>query len=213
MDFGGNRVQGDSDYLFLPGGSVTPVEEGGPGGSVLLAIGPGQEKTLLLTGWVAFVNPCSAHLREAEEYLACVLSCVPAWEPYTWLPDLTEGVRTEGYDREHAHLEEEIGALRARLSSAEAADRQAIGELLADREEWLAQYEAVYGWAVSPESLARYRACGGNLRLAEYSLLCGEGERETLSLRMQYLDGLIGPGEFLAGLGEKLHMLAMEEGR
>ena len=202
LDFDAPGEQGEEDYLFLPGGGLTAMQDGSGYVPWLLSLSPEEEPVLSLSGWVAFVNPFSRYTREAEEYLACLAQNLPRERLYDWMPGLTEPLRVSNYEQERAKLEQEIAALERQGDREEAAGRRA----------WLEEYETVYGWAVSQESLARYRARDGRIRLAVYSLLSGEGERQTLTLRKQYLDGFIGPQEFLAGLQEKMRMLALEEG-
>ena len=193
-------MQEEDGYLFLPGGSLTAMQDGSGYVPLLLSVSPQEEAVLPLSGWAAFVNPFSGHVKEAVSYLACAAQSLPRERLYDWMPGLTEPLRDPRFDQERARLEEEIAALKAQGDEESAAVRRA----------WLEEYDAVYGWAVSPESLARYRAQAGSIRLATYSLLAGEGEQQTLTLRKQYMDGLISPEAFLQGLQEKMRMLALE---
>ena len=99
---------------------------------------------------------------------------------------------------------------RAKLESADPADRQMLEEEL---EGWEKEYEHYKGqgmWMIEAEHLAAYRAFGDRLALAVPSWFDEDGSGEAWDLLEQYRSGQMPAREFLAAVNRKARMMAME---
>lgn len=172
-----------------------------------LSVVPGGTPRIPLELTVAFINPFSEHVQEAQEFLATVLDNLEISLQYNLSDALNEPVRNRYYEKNVAKMQKQLDEAREALEKAEPVDKPVYEETVAQIERAMEGMEA-YSWDISAESIEWYRTHAENIVVQQYDYLQdAEGLSDTAA---QFLAGKIDVSAFLKGIDQKVRMMALE---
>lgn len=157
----------------------------------------------------AFVNPFSENVDLAIAFLEQIAECVPQEIWYNFKPTLTEPLLRENAEEYIEPAQQYYDQIMAQYEEAEEADKQAMEELLADAEQWLAQAEEDR-WLIPQYRIDWFRSVDDHLVVAGNNWLYQDDSGEATELLMQYMQGQIGAKQLVQGIDQKIRMMQME---
>ena len=172
---------------------------------VALAVRRGEAAQLPADLTVAFVNPYSENIELAQEYLEALLANLDIQTVYNLSDAYNEAERSRSYESDLAKWQESWESAQAELERADPVDRPALEDRIASLEREFRNLDE-YGWIVSPNALAWYRAHAENLIVEDHSRYV-DGMYEML---MQLVDGQMNVDAFLKEIDRKVHMREKE---
>ena len=156
--------------------------------------------------FIALVNPASENAEAAARFLNCLIRDDTPSSRATLGDPAAAPCRDEYYTTAVAQHDARIARLEAQLKSAADEDKAAIQEELNGAKERRAEVERGY-WAVSAESLARYRANADGVMLD----LVNDDVDALMQLIYQYTAGLLDADGLIGALQRAFEMRMMEQ--
>lgn len=196
---------------------VSPNEDCGVGGSIYespyhfyplrLSVSADLPRRMPVKCFIALVNPASENAEAAARFLNCLIRDDTPSSRATLGDPAAAPCRDESYAPTIAMHDARIARLEERLRSAADEDKAEIQEELDSAKERRAEIERGY-WAVSAESLARYRANADGVMLD----LVNDDEDALMQLVYQYTAGLLDADGLIGALQRAFEMRMMEQG-
>ena len=203
---------GDRTYTLInPDAGCTIGSRSGNSEPALLSVIPGKASPVPLGLTVAVVNPFSENADLAQEYLAALYRNLDIYTLYNLSARLNEPVRNRYYRQNVDNVQADIESARGELAAADPVDAPMWEERIALLEEQLETIEE-YGWDISPEEIAWYRAHDSELFVSRYNYVNVAYESGEFSdLVQQFLAGRVDADAFLQELDRRVRMKAREE--
>lgn len=196
---------------------VSPSVDCGVGGSVYespyhfyplrLSVSAGLPRRMPVKCFIALVNPASENADAAARFLNCLMRDDTPSSRATLGDPAAAPCRDEYYATAVMQQDARIDRLEAQLKSAADEDKAAVQEELDGAKESRAATERGY-WAVSAESLTRYRANTDGVMLD----LVNDDEDALMQLIYQYTAGLLDADGLIGALQRAFEMRMMERG-
>ena len=196
---------------------VSPSVDCGVGGSVYespyhfyplrLSVSAELPRRMPVKCFIALVNPASENADAAARFLNCLMRDDTPSSRATLGDPAAAPCRDEYYATAVMQQDARIDRLEERLKSAADEDKAAVQEELDGARESRAETERGY-WAVSAESLARYRANADGVMLD----LVNDDEDALMQLIYQYTAGLLDADGLIGALQRAFEMRMMEQG-
>lgn len=203
---------GDRTYTLVnPDAGCTIGNRSGSNEPAQLSVIPGEASPVPLGLTVAIVNPFSQNIDLAQEYLAELYRNLDIYTLYNLSAQLNEPVRNRYYQQNVENVQADIESARGELAAADPVDAPMWEERIALLEEQLETIEE-YGWDISPQEIAWYRAHDSELFVSRYNYVDVVYESGEFSdLVQQFLAGRIDADAFLKELDRRVRMKAREE--
>ena len=196
----------DNSVLFYDTGAYVPMA---------LSI-PEEEPVIPIQVSIAFVNPYSAHIQEAMEFLALAGDHLHINDQYAAYTDMTEPVRYSSFESERGYVLERIDGLKKQIQKEEDGnDRETLQEMLQETEEELKEMEDE-SWWINREQIDRYQKWQGYFKARGYSFLNvlygSENDEEGSNEYDKLFYDSFGkaPEEVLGMLDKKVRMIRLE---
>ncbi len=196
---------------------VSPSVDCGVGGSIYesryhfyplrLSVSVDLPRRMPVQCFIALVNPASENAETAARFLSCLMRDDTPSSRATLGDPAAAPCRDEYYATAVMQQDARIDRLEERLKSAADEDKAAVQEELDGAKESRAETERGY-WAVSAESLARYRANADGVMLD----LVNDDEDALMQLIYQYTAGLLDADGLISALQRAFEMRMMEQG-
>ena len=179
-----------------------------------LALSEGENAVLPVSLKVAFVNPYSKHIPEAEAFLETLAANMTAVSRRTLDPEMNEPVRYADHEEMRRSLEQWRDAAKKNMESAQDEEsREGWAELLELYEKELVDYDET-NWLVSPLTIERYRNWAGSLQVVRWNyfnaLTSMEGSEQYWELQDSFLRGQAPSAELLSFIDKKVQMMRLE---
>ena len=190
--------------------SAGNTEGAGQNEPLLLRLADGVEPILQAELTLSFVNPYSRNMEDAVAYLETVAQSIDPLLMVHLSPEHNEPVRSASYEASLADYDRQIAALEEQIASADADEKPAYEEMLAQAQEEKKAFLSAGAWDASKESIARYRRFAPYVVTVRNAGLVGESAEVFFTQQSQYLDGLIDAGEMIRTIDGKLQMMVRE---
>ena len=158
------------------------------------------------------VNPNSSQLDVALDFVAYVVNHLDAQSLMEMCPDENTPVEADYMPEEREEYAQRLAQYESQI--AEAADEAARNDLIQERDAYIAEKEAFfrdYTYAISPNSIARYRETVEGLLTPVYSSVINSEERAAINQkREQFLSGAISADQYINELERRYVMSVME---
>lgn len=164
---------------------------------------------LPMDGSVAFINPFSENLAEAQAFIETLCVKLDDSIRYCLRDDLNEPTLNPYHDEIVQSMEEYVASVQKALDEAEAADKQDLEQQLKDAQESLERTRQDV-WAITEQDIAWLRAHSDNLVLKGSNWLYKDDSGEVYDLVQQYSEGMIDAERLMKAVDNKIRMMIME---
>ena len=182
--------------------------------AMILSFAEGEEIMLPASLSMAFLNPYSAHPKEAIAYLETMLDNLDANVLYSFYPDRNEPMRYPDHEEQKKSLVQWNEQAKAQLAEAEDEEtRETLEKNIASLEKELADFDENY-WMISPGAITNYRERAQYIQAKGYDfwtmLYSGENGETFSTLWNGFLEGQRTAQEVLSFMDQKVQMMRTE---
>ena len=170
---------------------------------ILMSMDGKTPASLALNMTVAFVNPASAHPKEALLYMEQLSEHLAAETLYAIDPGLNTPVRISDYKETKAAMAGALELMKQAYEEASADEKEQVKQQLDEQAQEIAAFEQ-NSWDIAQANIDWYRANDGRIVLQGVDWLFSETEGDAGSLVEQYLAGKIDAEALLSGIDKKL---------
>ncbi len=195
-----------TDYAdFLP--TMYSAWDGAPK-PMLLSLAEGGEPILSASMSMLCLNPYSPNADIALELLEYIAEHLPQDFLTAVRPDCNDPIELSYYEDNRLSIEKTLSEYRARLETAEDAEKAHLTDIIDMLEEELVAIEE-NRWAFSEEDIAAYREIAPMISVPTMSLFSGDAN-EAATLMQRYLDRQISADQFIREFDRIILMMQME---
>ena len=210
MTYYGGEDQKEPLFMSYASYAVSTYEGPRP---LPLALAEGEEPVMPFTMTVAFVNPFSEHLPEAETFLETLAESLDSATRYSLFPDQNEPVRNPNFEEIKKTTEKWLGYARANLEKADEEERETWEKAVEEYEQQLENADRD-SWLISPDNIAQYRERSRYMKPVTWdpfkAISASEGWDQIWEMRYSYGKGQTGAGELLSYMDKKVRMMRLE---
>jgi len=195
-----------TDYAdFLP--TMYSAWDGAPK-PMFLSLAEGDEPILSASMSMLCLNPYSPNADIALELLEYIAEHLPQDFLTAVRPDCNDPIELSYYEDNRLSIEQTLTEYRARLETAEDAEKAHLTDIIDMLEEELVAIEE-NRWAFSEDDIAAYREIAPMISIPTMSLFSGDAN-EAATLMQRYLDRQISADQFIREFDRIILMMQME---
>ncbi len=162
---------------------------------------------------VYVINPRTKNMEQAKTFIEYATRHMADETRVAVLPDDNEPVRDPDYEEGRKRLEQQLAEAKTRLDTADAADKQALENRIAEMQKVLDNAEQL-SWSLSAENIAAYRQLAPHMNLLIGSVIMNmdnqAGLEEFNKIAQRYIDGEMPMEQALRELDKKAQMMYLE---
>ncbi len=176
---------------------------------LVMSLTADQEAILPFSASVAIINPFSANIDLALEYVETLAEKLPNSTTYVICTDKTEPTLNPYYESNLESMQEYIDELKTQLENAEEVDKQQLEESIQAAEEEKVNMER-YRYSIDENEIAWMNEHRSQLIMSGDSWLFSSDSGDAYTLFQQFNDGQIDAYRFMKEVDRKVRMRILE---